>query len=53
LEFECLILLSDGTRVKSLSLRRLTMITALVQFKLPQPVSREKAQEFFVASAPK
>ena len=29
------------------------MITALVQFKLPQPVSREKAQELFVGSAPK
>lgn len=28
------------------------MITALVQFKLPQPVSREKAQELFSASAP-
>jgi len=29
------------------------MITALVQFKLPQPVSREKAQELFVGTAPK
>ena len=29
------------------------MITALVQFKLPQPVTREKAQQLFVASAPK
>ena len=29
------------------------MITALVQFKLPQPVTREKAQEVFVGSAPK
>ena len=26
------------------------MITALVQFKLPQPVTREKAQEIFVSS---
>jgi hypothetical protein len=30
-----------------------TMITALVQFKLPQPVSREKAQEIFLSTAPK
>ena len=28
------------------------MITALVQFRLPQPVSREQAREFFSASAP-
>ena len=29
------------------------MITALVQFKLPQPVTREKAQSLFVGTAPK
>ena len=29
------------------------MITALVQFKLPQPLTREKAQQAFVATAPK
>ena len=29
------------------------MITALVQFRLPQPVTREKAQQLFAASAPK
>jgi hypothetical protein len=29
------------------------MITALVQFKLPQPVSREKAREIFSGTAPK
>lgn len=29
------------------------MITALVQFKLPQPVTREKAQEIFVGTASK
>jgi hypothetical protein len=29
------------------------MITALVQFKLPRPVTREKAQQLFVGSAPK
>jgi hypothetical protein len=29
------------------------MITALVQFKLPQPITREKAQEIFVSAAPK
>ena len=29
------------------------MITALVQFRLPQPVTREKAQQLFVGSAPK
>jgi len=29
------------------------MITALVQFKLPQPVTREEAQEIFVRVAPK
>ncbi len=27
------------------------MITALVQFKLPQPVTREKAQEIFLSTA--
>ncbi len=29
------------------------MITALVQFRLPQPVTREKAQQLFVGTAPK
>lgn len=29
------------------------MITAVVQFKLPQPVSLEKAQEIFAGTAPK
>lgn len=29
------------------------MITALVQFKLPQPVTREKARELFKGMAPK
>jgi hypothetical protein len=29
------------------------VITALVQFKLPQPVSREKALEIFSSTAPK
>jgi Putative mono-oxygenase ydhR len=29
------------------------MITAIVQFKLPQPVSREKGQEIFLSTAPK
>ena len=29
------------------------MITALVQFKLPQPVTRDKAQEIFTSTAPK
>ena len=29
------------------------MITALVQFRLPQPVTREKAQQLFAGSAPK
>ena len=29
------------------------MITALVQLKLPHPLSREKAQEAFVGTAPK
>jgi hypothetical protein len=28
------------------------MITALVQFRLPQPVSREQARALFAASAP-
>jgi hypothetical protein len=31
----------------------ITMITALVQFKLPQPVTREKAQQVFVGTAPR
>ena len=29
------------------------MITALVQFKLPQPLTREKAQALFAGTAPK
>ncbi len=29
------------------------MITALVQFKLPQPVNRDKAREMFLSTAPK
>jgi hypothetical protein len=29
------------------------MITALVQFKLPQPVTREEAEEIFSSTAPK
>jgi hypothetical protein len=29
------------------------MITALVQFKLPQPVTRKQAQEMFSSTAPK
>jgi hypothetical protein len=29
------------------------MITALVQFKLPEPISREKGQEIFLSTAPK
>jgi len=29
------------------------MITTIVQFKLPEPVSRSKARELFLGSAPK
>jgi hypothetical protein len=29
------------------------MITALIQFKLPRPVTKEQAQEIFLCSAPK
>lgn len=29
------------------------MITAVVQFKLPQPVTRDQAQEIFSSTAPK
>ena len=29
------------------------MITALVQFKLPQPMTRDKAKEVFLGTAPK
>lgn len=29
------------------------MITAIVQFKLPQPVTREKAREIFLSTAPR
>jgi len=29
------------------------MITALVQFKLPQPVTRDKAREIFLSTAPR
>jgi len=47
-------LLSEAFEVKSHHPKeRITMITALVQFKLPQPVTREKAQSLFVGTAPK
>ena len=29
------------------------MMTAIVQFKLPKPVSRDRAQELFLGTAPK
>ena len=29
------------------------MITAIVQFKLPQPIAREKAREIFLSTAPR
>ena len=29
------------------------MMTAIVQFKLPNPVSRDRAQELFLGTAPK
>ncbi|UFS68800.1 YdhR family protein [Geomonas sp. RF6] len=29
------------------------MITAIVQFKLPQPITREQAREIFASTAPK
>jgi hypothetical protein len=29
------------------------MITAIVQFKLPQPITREKAREIFLSTAPR
>ena len=29
------------------------MITAVVQFRLPQPVTRQKAQQLFLGTAPK
>lgn len=29
------------------------MITAIVQFKLPQPISRDKARETFLSTAPR
>jgi hypothetical protein len=29
------------------------MITALVQFKLPQPITRDKARDVFLSAAPK
>jgi hypothetical protein len=31
----------------------ITMITVLVQFKLPQPITRDKAREVFLSAAPK
>src|SRR5690349_15221476 len=34
-------------------MEEIPMITALVQFKLPQPISREKAQALFQGAAPK
>jgi hypothetical protein len=33
--------------------KEIKMITALVQVKLPQPVSREKAREIFAGTAPR
>jgi Putative mono-oxygenase ydhR len=33
--------------------KEIEMITALIQFKLPQPLSREKAREVFSETAPK
>jgi Putative mono-oxygenase ydhR len=30
-----------------------TMITAIVEFKLPQPITREKAMEIFLSTAPR
>jgi hypothetical protein len=32
---------------------KVTMITALVQFRLPQPITREKAREVFLSTAPR
>jgi hypothetical protein len=31
----------------------ISMITVLVQFKLPQPITRDKAREIFLSTAPK
>jgi Putative mono-oxygenase ydhR len=31
----------------------IAMITAIVQFKLPQPVSRDRAREIFLSTAPR
>ncbi len=33
--------------------KEIDMITALIQFKLPKPISREKAREVFSETAPK
>jgi hypothetical protein len=41
--------LYDGVGVKE----EKNMITAVVQFSLPKPVTREKAQKLFLDSAPK
>ena len=37
----------------SLNERKINMITALIQFKLPKPVTRAQAQETFLSTAPK
>ncbi len=41
-----------GTLIHVDLTKEIEMITALVQFKLPQPLSREKARELFSGSAP-
>jgi hypothetical protein len=48
-------LLSEGSNsfINGKALKEVFMITALVQFRLPQPVTREKAQQLFVGTAPK
>ena len=44
---------TKGQTINGKALKGVSMITALVQFRLPQPVTREKAQQLFVGSAPK
>jgi len=44
---------AKGQIIQRKSSQEVFKFTALVQFKLPQPVTREKAQQLFVGTAPK
>jgi hypothetical protein len=43
----------NDTKPAQNSKLRLSMITALIQFKLPKPLTRQQARETFLSTAPK